>query len=194
MYKITQAERVVRIPPARLREEIDDVIEELTCETFEGRYNSGNESSDAEKSVTILIKNVEPVGNGRIVHGDGAVYQTVKYDQVVFCLKENELIEGKVIDIVKFGAFVRLGPLDGLLHISQIMDDQVDVDVENQVIVGKKDPTKTIKRGDIVRARIVSLSINEHNLQDSKIGLTMRQTGLGKREWIEEDSKNAGDA
>ena len=38
-----------------------------------------------------------------------------------------------------------------------------------------------------MRARIVALSINERNPRESKIGLTMRQPGLGKIEWLEED-------
>ncbi|MEM4262720.1 MAG: DNA-directed RNA polymerase, partial [Thermoplasmata archaeon] len=77
---------------------------------------------------------------------------------------------------------------DGLLHISQIMDDRIDVDLENQRFLGK-DTRRDLRLGDPVRARIVSLSINERSPRESKIGLTMRQPGLGKLEWIEEDKK-----
>ncbi len=42
-----------------------------------------------------------------------------------------------------------------------------------------------------MRARIVALSLNERSPRESKIGLTMRQPGLGKLEWIEEDRKKA---
>jgi DNA-directed RNA polymerase subunit E' len=41
----------------------------------------------------------------------------------------------------------------------------------------------------MVRARIVTLSLNEINPRESRVGLTMRQTGLGKLEWIEESRK-----
>ena len=39
------------------------------------------------------------------------------------------------------------------------------------------------------RARIVTVSMNELNYRESKIGLTMRQVGLGTVEWLEEDRK-----
>ncbi len=181
MYMITQAERVVRIPPADLGEDIDKVIDSLTWESFEGQIGPN-------KEITILVQDVETLGPGRIVHGDGAVYQTVRFNQLVFKPKENEIIEGVVVEIVKFGAFVRFGPLDGLLHVSQVLDDRVDIDAENQRLVGK-DTGRTLNIGDIVRARIVSIDLNEKNPQDSKIGLTMRQPGLGRLDWIEEDRR-----
>jgi len=182
MYMLTEAERIVRIPPSELSEDIDKVIDSLTWESFEGKIGE-------EREVTVLIRNVRPVGPGRIVHGDGAVYQTVKYDQIVYKLKDNEMIEGVVVEILKFGAFVRFGPLDGLLHISQVMDDRVDIDENNQRLIGK-DTGRSLSVGDKVRARIVSIDLNEKNPQDSKIGLTMRQPGLGKLQWLEEDRKN----
>ena len=182
MYMLTEAERIVRIPPSELNEDIEKVIDALTWDSFEGKIGE-------DKDLTVLIKNVKPVGPGRIVHGDGAVYQTVKYEQVVFRLRDNEIIEGVVVEILKFGAFVRFGPLDGLLHISQVMDDRVDIDEMNQRLVGKESG-RTLSVGDIVKARVISVDLNEKNPQDSKIGLTMRQPGLGKLQWLEDDHKN----
>lgn len=43
--------------------------------------------------------------------------------------------------------------------------------------------------GDKVRARVIAVSLNEKEPRESKIGLTMRQTGLGKQEWLEADTK-----
>ncbi|MEA4977596.1 MAG: DNA-directed RNA polymerase [Methanomassiliicoccaceae archaeon] len=186
MYMITEAERKVRVPPKNLGEDISEAIDNLTWDTFEGRFNE-------DKSLTVLIKDVEPVGPGRIVHGDGAVYQTVKYNQLVYRLKDNEVIEGIVVEILKFGAFIRFGPLDGLLHISQVMDDRVDIDEVNQRLVGKESG-RTLSLGDRVRARVVSIDLNDKNPQDSKIGLTMRQPGLGKFQWIEEDNTKKKEA
>ncbi|MFP4169873.1 MAG: DNA-directed RNA polymerase [Methanomassiliicoccales archaeon] len=179
MYMLTQKEKVVRIPPSRLGEELDQVISELTWEAFEGRIE-GNDM------LTVMIQNVEPIGLGRIVHGDGAVYQKVKYDALVFKPYLQEVVEGTVCEVLKFGAFIRFGPLDGLLHISQVMDDRIDVDSDNQRLIGK-DSKRDLKVGDKVRARIVALSLNERSPRESKIGLTMRQPGLGKLEWLRED-------
>jgi len=97
-------------------------------------------------------------------------------------------VEGEVVDVVEFGIFVRLGPLDGLVHISQIMDDYVSYDPKNEMMVGR-DTGKIIKKGDIVRARIIAVSLRETKKRGSKIALTMRQPGLGKIEWIEEEKK-----
>ena len=185
MYMLAQREKTVRIPPDRLAENLDQTVEELAKESFEGKV----EGSD---SLTVLVRNIKREGPGRIVHGDGAVYQKVDFESLIFKPMLQEVIEGNVVEILKFGAFVRFGPLDGLLHISQIMDDRIDVDDTNQRLFGK-DTKRDLKVGDRVRARIVALSINERNPRESKIGLTMRQPGLGKVEWIEEERKKKGE-
>ena len=188
MYMITQAEGVVPVPPSRLEDDIekmDKVIEELTLKQYEGSFGQ-------DKSITILVKNVrrkDEKNNGRIVHGDGSVYFDVVFDQLVFRFKENEIIQGQVVQITKFGAFVKFGPLDGLLHIKVMMDEHVDVDEANQRLIGRESG-RTLNVGDIVRARIISMDINEKNPRDSKIGLVTRGgAGLGRLEWIEEEEK-----
>jgi len=183
MYMRVQREDVVRIPPERLGEDIDAVARELTRTTLEGKVGT-------DKTLTLIASKIERVGDGRIVHGDGAVYQTVRYDAVVFSPVLQEVVEGTVVEILKFGAFIRFGPLDGLLHISQVMDDRVDVDEEGQRLIGK-DSKRDLRIGDRVRARIVAVSLNERSPRESKIGLTMRQPALGKLEWIEEDRARA---
>ncbi|MDC7951626.1 DNA-directed RNA polymerase [Methanomassiliicoccaceae archaeon COG_1] len=181
MYMITEAQRIVRIPPSKLGSDIAEVIGGISSETFEGMLQD-------DKSVSVLVSDVVPVGSGRIVHGDGAVYQTVKFRQLVFVPKDNEVVEGVVVEIRNFGAFVRFGPLDGLIHVSQVMDDHVDIDEVNQRLIGKE-TGRFLAIGDHVRARVVSLDLNEKSPQDSKIGLTMRQTGLGKLEWLDEEER-----
>ena len=184
MYLIVSREEVVRIPPEQLTNNVDEVVEKLTQENFEGKItkNSG---------LTVLTTNIERIGDGRIVHGDGAVYQGVKYDALVFIPELQEIVHGTVCEMLRFGAFVRFGPLDGLLHISQVMDDRIDVDVSNSRLIGK-DSRRDLKVGDDTRARVVAVSINERSPRESKIGLTMRQPALGKFEWIEEDVRGEG--
>ncbi len=181
MYKMVERLDTVRIPPKLLGAPLKEVVEELTHDSFEGKI-------DKDNNLTILATGIEPVGSGRIVHGDGAVYQQVRFHALVFKPELHEVVQGKVCEVLRFGAFVRFGPLDGLLHISQIMDDRIDIDEANNRLVGK-DTKRDLKTGDIVRARIVAISINEVNYRESKIGLTMRQPGLGKIEWLEEDRK-----
>ena len=49
------------------------------------------------------------------------------------------------------------------------------------------------REGDRVRARIIAVSLNEKEPRESKIGLTMRQTGLGRLEWLEADTAEKED-
>src|SRR4030067_2161145 len=173
MYVMASREDVVRDPPNHLGEAFNKLAVRLTQETFQNKV-------EGDGSFTVLVKNIDPQEGGRIMHGDGAVYQKVKFDALMFRPALHEVVEGSVCEVLKFGAFVRFGPLDGVVHISQIMDDRIDIDVDGRRLIGK-DSKRELRLGDSVRARVVSLSINERSPRESKIGLTMRQPGLGKR-------------
>jgi DNA-directed RNA polymerase subunit E' len=179
MYKLIYREDVIRIPPHYLGKDMDVVADFLTRKNFEGKM-------DAENRLVIQAMDVHMLGDGRIVHGDGAVFQKVGFSALVFQPTLHEVVEGTVVEILKFGAFVRFGPLDGLVHISQVMDDHIDVDLGNMRLLGK-DSKRDLKVGDKVRARIVSMSMNERSPRESRIGLTMRQAGLGKLDWLEDE-------
>ncbi len=69
-----------------------------------------------------------------------------------------------------------------MIHISQTMDDFVSFNKE-KTLAGKESK-KVLKIGDKCRARIIATSYKDPT--NPKLGLTMRQTGLGKLEWIEE--------
>lgn len=176
MYFLDHRRDVVRIPPERLGPKIETVLTELAQQQFEGKLVDG-------QNLTVMIQAVTPVGEGHIIHGDGGVYQEVEYQALMFRPEIQEVVEGTVVEIRKFGAFVRFGPLDGLLHVSQIMDDRVNIDEHNQRLVGVE-TKRDLKVGYRVRARVVSLSLSEISPRDSRIGLTMRQPGLGRLEWI----------
>ena len=148
---------------------IETVLTELAQQQFEGKLVDG-------QNLTVMIQAVTPIGEGHIIHGDGGVYQEVEYQALMFRPEIQEVVEGAVVEIRKFGAFVRFGPLDGLLHVSQIMDDRVNIDEHNQRLVGVE-TKRDLKVGYKVRARVVSLSLSEISPRDSKIGLTMRQPG-----------------
>jgi DNA-directed RNA polymerase subunit E' len=93
-----------------------------------------------------------------------------------------ELTYGIVSEITSFGAFIDLGVIKGMIHISQAMDDYVSFSKSN-TLIGKASK-RALKPGDLCLARIVAIS---HKGGELKIGLTMRQPGLGKLEWIKED-------
>ena len=181
MYKMVRIEDTVRIPPKLFAEDMQKVVEDIVHKTFEGKYRK-------DHGVIVVTDNIEPVGEGIIVHGDGALYQKVRFDALVFMPVLQEVVDGLVCEIVEFGAFCHIGPLDALIHMSQIMNDYIEVDVDNERLIGKE-TKRVLAVGSKVRARIVAVSINEISPRESKIGLTMRQPALGAHEWIEEDRK-----
>ena len=182
MYTIMKVEDTVRILPEKFGKDLDKVVEEIVQKTFEGtmRKNQG---------IIVVADNIKAVGDGIIIHGDGAMYQHVSFDALMFRPDLQEVLDGIVCEIVEFGAFCHIGPLDALIHMSQIMNDYVEVDSESELIVGKE-KKKTLKTGDAIRARIVAVSMNDLSARESKIGLTMRQPALGAHEWIYEPKED----
>ncbi len=169
----------VRVPPQRLGEKLEKVILEVLQEQLEG-------SIDKEIGIFICVTNVEDVGEGELVPGDGGVYYDVKFEALVLRLALQEVIEGLVVETTSFGAFVSLGPIDAMLHVSQISDEYINYDEKNSRLICQESK-RFIGVGDIVRVRVVTLSLNEREPRDSKIGLTMRQAGLGTALWLEEE-------
>lgn len=176
MYAIVKVKDTVRIPPKKFGEDLDKVIEETVQKTFEGTMRK-------DHGIVVVADNIKSIGNGIVIHGDGAIYQKVVFDALTFKPVLQEVLNGIVCEIVEFGAFCHIGPLDALVHMSQIMNDYVEVDSGSEVIVGKENK-KMLKTGDIIRARVVAISLNELSARESKVGLTMRQPGLGAHEWL----------
>lgn len=185
MYTITKVEDTIRILPEKFGEDLDEVIKESVQNTFEGTVRK-------DHGIIVVAQNIKPIGDGIVIHGDGAMYQKVSFDALTFMPNLQEVVNGIVCEIVEFGAFCHIGPIDALIHMSQIMNDYVEVDSENEIITGKE-KKKTLKVGDSIRARIVSVSLNELSARESKIGLTMRQPALGSLEWFYKDDEEIKD-
>jgi len=146
---------------------------------------------DRDIGLMIAVIDIDDIGQGRLMPGDGATYHTVTYKVLAFKPLRGELVEGNVVEIMDFGAFIRMGPLDGLCHVSQICDDFITQDQKGNALMGKE-TGRTLQEGDQVRARITSISFESGN-RSGKLGLTMRQPFLGKVgpdvSWIEQDVK-----
>ena len=179
MYHKLMLEDKVRVPPQRLGEKLEKVILEVLQEQLEG-------SIDKEIGIFICVTKVQDVGEGELVAGDGGVYYDVKFEAMVLRLGLQEVIEGLVVETTSFGAFVSLGPIDAMLHVSQISDEYINYDEKNARLICQESK-RFIGVGDVVRVRVVTLSLNEREPRDSKIGLTMRQAGLGTALWLEEE-------
>jgi DNA-directed RNA polymerase subunit E' len=178
MYALSEVDGVVRVEPKLFGKDLNESIAEQLKVTYLGQTNN-------ELGRIIKIIDVLKIGEGIIVPGDGAAFYKVTFTAIHFLPEVHEIIEGEIRDIAKFGAFIEFGPFEGMVHISQTMDDFVSISKEGTLL--GKDSKKMLKKGDKVRARIVAVSIKDTD--DPKIGLTMRQEYMGKLEWIADQIK-----
>jgi DNA-directed RNA polymerase subunit E' len=138
----------------------------------------------------VIEVKVNPIG--KIIPGDGAAYHKVNFSLLTFYPKIQEIVEGEVVEIADFGAFVRIGPIDALLHVSQLLDDFISYDEKQGVLLGKESKRK-LASGDQVRVRITAVSLGRAG-SSGKIGVTARQPFLGKLEWIDYDLQKMKEA
>ena len=187
MYKVVTKEDTIRIPAEYMRkgQSLDQHIDRLSMDAFEGKF-------DSENRFVLVTNNHKTLGRGRIIHGDGAIYQRVQFDAVLFCMDDQEVVEGAVSEVNEFGAFVRIGPMEALLHKSQIMDEPVDINIGANKITGRQ-TGRELSIGSFVRARIVSLSPDTSDPRRSKIGLTSKMVSahLSGRRGVSEHGQDA---
>ncbi|GBE17805.1 ribonuclease R [archaeon BMS3Abin16] len=191
MYKSIKVEDVVRVPPPRFGEPLTDVVEDVLKHGYEykGGVIGGYEGLvDRDVGVVLAITDVESIEDGRLIPNDGASYHKTVFNAIVFKPELHEILDCEVVDVVEFGAFVRFGPLDGLVHVSQITDDYISYDEKRAALLGKT-TNKVIEVGNRVRARVVAVSTSPDGQKEGKINLTMRQPNLGRFEWIAEEKE-----
>ncbi len=169
-------EDYVRVEPKLFGLPTMEAVEKQLRETYSSYYNR-------ELGRAISVVEVLNVGEGVIIPGDGAAYYNSLFKLLVWKPELHELISGNIMEITNFGAFIDMGCMKGMIHISQTMDDFVSFSKSNTL--SGKNSKRVLKVGDLCLARIVAIS---HKGDEPKIGLTMRQPGLGKLDWIKEDA------
>ena len=179
MYKRVTLRDTVEVPPEELGDVSLDLVKRLLQDKLEGRMDEGVGS-------VVSVVEVNEIGEGAVLPNRPGVYYEAEFDAITFDPSMQEVIDGLVVEVVEFGAFVGIGPVDGLLHVSQISDEYLSYDAENQQLASTES-NRTLGVDDAVRARIVTKSIDERNPRDSKIGLTAKQPGLGKHGWLKEE-------
>ncbi len=182
MFQLVELADVVRVPPNRFGGSLENVALELLKLKYESTISP-------EYGYLILVTNVKIDKVGKIIPGDGATYHKVRFQVLAFYPLKQEVVEGEVVEITDFGAFVRIGPTEALLHLSQIMDDYLTSDVKSGVITASQSK-RSLKVGSKVRVRITAVSLG-HGISMGKIGVTCRQPFLGSLDWIEEEVSKA---
>jgi len=168
----------IRIDPTRFGHPLEDAA----FEELRGKYE-GLVDEELGYVISVIDIDVNPVG--RILPGDGGTHHPVIFTILTFFPELQEVIEGEVVEVADFGTFLRIGPVDALLHVSQLMDDFISYDERQGILLGRESG-RTISRGDTFRVRIVAVSFPKGR-SSGKIGVTARQPYLGKTEWIIEE-------
>jgi DNA-directed RNA polymerase subunit E' len=178
MFKLITLEDTIRIPPDKFGKSIVTVGHEQLGIKYDGMV-------DEELGYVIAVMDIKVNPTGKIIPGDGATYHKVEFSLLTFYPMLQEIVEGEVVEIADFGAFVRVGPIDALLHVSQLLDDFISYDERQGVLMGKETKRK-LATGEHIRVRITAVSLARGG-GSGKIGVTARQPFLGKLEWIKDD-------
>ena len=125
------------------------------------RYVEENKAEDfIGKTMDVRVTRVDSRRN-RAVFSHKAVLMDEKQKQIADIwenLHENDVVEGTVMRFTDYGAFVDIGGLDGLLHISEISWGKL------------KHPEEVLKIGEKVNVKVLSM-----NQDKNKISLGLKQ-------------------
>lgn len=173
-YKIEVNDHI-RVPPNLFDKKTEEAIVQMIKEKYDGFISK-------DLGVIIDVAKVNAIKEGTIIPGDGSGYYETDFELLTFKPELQEVVLGKIKDIADFGAFINLGPIEGMIHVSQTMDDFVSFS-KDKVLLGKE-TKKALKVNDLCRARIIAVSFKD--ITNPKLGLTMRQPYLGKLDWFKE--------
>ncbi len=122
---------------------------------------------------TLECKIIEVVpAKNRLILSHRAIVEAqrkVARDKVMAKLNVGDVVTGKVVRLVSFGAFVDLGGIDGLVHISQIAYEHVDK------------PSDVLKVGQEVKVKVINIDADRN-----RIALSIKQTLPSPWESVEE--------
>lgn len=179
MFYLITVEDYVRVKPKLFGLTTEEAIEKQLGDTYEDYL-------DKKMGSVVSVVDILDIGKGIIIPGDGAAYYKSRFKLLTWKPEMQELVYGIVDEITNFGAFMNLGAMNGLVHISQTMDDYVSFSKSN-TLAGKSS-NRSLKKGDECLLRIVAIS---HKEREPKIGMTMRQPGLGTLKWIKDDKRKS---
>lgn len=142
----------------------------IPASMIENRYV---DDLNAYKGQTLKVKIIEinPEDNRLILSHKAVINaeRAEKRQEVLSSLQEGEVVTGKVARLTNFGAFVDLGGIDGLVHISEISYERVEK------------PSDVLKPGEEVQVKVLSV-----DPERERISLSIKQTQPGPWENIAE--------
>ena len=113
------------------------------------------------KTMKLKITEIDPNKNRLILsHKDFVEEEREEaFDKVASQLVVGDVVEGKVSRLTNFGAFIDVGGVDGLVHISEISYKHVDK------------PSDVLKVGQDVKVKVIGIDNDRH-----RISLSIKQT------------------
>ncbi len=183
MYNVYTIKDNFALPPENFDKNVEEVAETVLQTKYEGKV-------DKDIGIIVAVFNVKNVSDGMIYPGDPSTHHDAEFEVLAFLPHVDEVVCGEVTELVEFGAFMRIGPMDGLIHVSQIANEFLSYDRKTQTFVSRQKKL-FLKKGDIVYAKISTVSM-KNSVKDSKIALTMKQDGFGKPEWARSAAAAAG--
>lgn len=175
MYYVSELVDTLRVPPSRFDDDLQDILLELARDSLEERIIP-------ELGFIVSVLEAQEVGKGKLIPQDGGAFYPCQFKVLSYKPERGEVIEGRVVELTEFGAFVQVSTIEALCHMSQIGDDFFRFRSSDRALVGKE-TGKRIDVDDIVRGRIIVVGMQKKAI---RVGITMRQAGLGKMEWVNE--------
>ncbi len=113
------------------------------------------------KTMKLKITEIDPNKNRLILSHKDLVEEEREeaFDKVASQLVVGDVLEGKVSRLTNFGAFIDVGGVDGLVHISEISYKHVDK------------PSDVLKVGQDVKVKVIGIDNDRH-----RISLSIKQT------------------
>ena len=113
------------------------------------------------KTMKLKITEIDPSKNRLILSHKDLIEEEREeaFDKVASQLVVGDVVEGKVSRLTNFGAFVDVGGVDGLVHISEISYKHVDK------------PSDALKVGQDVKVKVIGIDDDRH-----RISLSIKQT------------------
>ena len=112
-----------------------------------------------------IVMQIDRRGSGNIVLSRRDLLKqerSEKAQKLAETLKEGATMEGTVRKIMPFGAFVDIGGIDGLLHISDMTYDRV--------FPSEKNVSKYVKEGDKIHVQVLKM-----DMENKRVSLGMKQ-------------------
>jgi len=118
------------------------------------------------KEMTVKIFNLNQK-TGEVILSEKA-RESEKILEILKKYKVGDVVEGEITGITDFGAFLRFGPLEGLIHISEL---------DWKII---EDPAEVVKVGEEIKAKII-------NISGERVSLSLK--ALRKDPWLDIEKK-----